>query len=166
MTQCVARAGEQLRVSSRSLPVTRREILPSGMHKPWAGSNRYKISELIAVHRRMATPGRFTLTTFLCTLQDTISDDVLIRTLQHSILGTWLTPTQARFSLASHQTISSPHVHLIVIRFTFRERLRTTPRLLRNCVGRLPIHRAARLGQFWLLATQAIHLNDYQGKNR
>ena len=109
MTLCVARAGERLRVSSRSLPITRREVLPSGMHKPWAGSNRYKISELIAVHRRMATPGRFTLTTFLCTLQGATSDSVLIRTLQHSILGTWLTLTQAGVTPASHQTISSPH---------------------------------------------------------
>jgi hypothetical protein len=27
---------------------TRREILPSSMHTPWAGSNRYKISELMS----------------------------------------------------------------------------------------------------------------------
>ncbi len=35
--------------------------------------DRYKISEAHVVHRREATPGRFTLTTFLCTLQDTTS---------------------------------------------------------------------------------------------
>ena len=115
MTLCVTRAGVRLRVSSRNLPITRREVLPSGMNRPWAGSNRYKISELIAVHRRVATLGRFTLTTFLCTLQGTTSDGVPIRTLQHSILGTWLTLTQAGVSPASHQIISSPHVHAIVI---------------------------------------------------
>ena len=114
MTGCVTRAGVRLRVSPRSLPLSRRGVLPSGMHKPWAGSNRYKISELNAVHRRVATPGRFTLITFLCTLQDTTSDRVLIRTLQHSILGTRLTFTQAGFSPASHQAISSPHVHFFV----------------------------------------------------
>ena len=30
------------------LAVTRREILPSSVNKPWAGSNRYKISELMS----------------------------------------------------------------------------------------------------------------------
>ena len=30
------------------LAKTRREILPSSMHTPWAGSNRYKISELMS----------------------------------------------------------------------------------------------------------------------
>ena len=33
--------------SQRLLPSTQREILPSSMHTPWAGSNRYKISELM-----------------------------------------------------------------------------------------------------------------------
>ena len=47
MTRCVARAGERLRGSSRSLPIPRREVLPSGVHRPWAESNRYKISELM-----------------------------------------------------------------------------------------------------------------------
>jgi hypothetical protein len=30
------------------LAVTRREILPSSVNKPWAGSNRYKIAELMS----------------------------------------------------------------------------------------------------------------------
>ena len=34
--------------SERHMPSTRREILPSSMHTPWAGSNRYKISELMS----------------------------------------------------------------------------------------------------------------------
>ena len=98
----------------------RREMLPSSVNKPWAGSNRYKISELPqvathGVHRREATPGRFTLTTFLCTLQDATSGKAFIDTLQHSILGTWLTFTQAGVPPASHQTISSPHVHRFVL---------------------------------------------------
>jgi len=69
-----------------------------------------------AVHRRVATPGRFILTTFLCTLQPSISAIRLIRPLQHSILGLWLTATQAGSAPASHQTISSPHVHRFVHR--------------------------------------------------
>jgi len=49
-------------------------------------------------------------------LQDTISDYVLIRTLQHSILGVRLTPTRTGFTPVSHQLISSPHVHRFVSR--------------------------------------------------
>ena len=66
------------------------------------------------VHRRKATPGRFTLTTFLGTLQDTTSAQRLIRILQPSILGLWLRATHAGVSPACLQTISSPHVHAIV----------------------------------------------------
>lgn len=73
-----------------------------------------------AAHRRVATPGRFTLTTFLCTLQPTTSADRLIRQLQHSILGPWLALTQAGSPPARHQTISSPHVHRFVLRFMVR----------------------------------------------
>ena len=40
MTQCVARMGLRLRVSSEHSPLTRPEMLPSSMHRPWAGSNR------------------------------------------------------------------------------------------------------------------------------
>ena len=39
--------GRRLRVSSRGSPMTHREVLPWGMHKPWAESNSNKISELI-----------------------------------------------------------------------------------------------------------------------
>ena len=73
-----------------------------------------------AVHRRVATPGRFTLTTFLCTLQDTTSSKALIRILQHSIRGVRLTLTPAGFPPASHQTISSPHVHRVAIFLSLR----------------------------------------------
>lgn len=40
MTQCVARTGLRLRVSSQHSPLTRPEMLPSSMNRPWAGSNR------------------------------------------------------------------------------------------------------------------------------
>ena len=41
---------------------------------------------------------------------------VPIRRLQSSILGVWLTLTQAGVTPACLQTISSPHVHAMVIR--------------------------------------------------
>ena len=46
LTQCVARMGRRLRVSACSSPMTLQTMLPWGMHKPWAESNSYKISEL------------------------------------------------------------------------------------------------------------------------
>ena len=42
----VARMGRRLRDSSHNLPMTRCEVLPSGMTRPWAVSNRNNISEL------------------------------------------------------------------------------------------------------------------------
>jgi hypothetical protein len=39
-TQCVARMGLRLRVFSERSPLARTKMLPSGMHTPWAGSNR------------------------------------------------------------------------------------------------------------------------------
>ena len=73
LTVCNARMGLRLRVSNRRLPRARRPVLPSGMHKPWAGSDSYKISELNTIHSRVATPGPFILAFFLCTLQPATS---------------------------------------------------------------------------------------------
>jgi len=53
---CVTRAGDRLRVSVYGSPMTPQTILPSGMHKPWAGSNRYKISELRPFTARRPRP--------------------------------------------------------------------------------------------------------------
>ena len=36
-------AGGRLRISSHRSPIARCKVLPWGMHKPWAGFNRYKI---------------------------------------------------------------------------------------------------------------------------
>ena len=44
--------------------------------------------------------------------------DRLIRRLQHSIQGLWLKATPAGFAPARHQTISSPHVHAVVLSFS------------------------------------------------
>ena len=40
---------------------------------------------------------------------------ILIDTLQHSILGAWLTPTQAGVTPASQTELANPHVDHIVI---------------------------------------------------
>jgi len=84
------------------------------------------------VHRQTATPGRFTLITFLCTLQNTTSGKTLIRTLQHSIRGVRRTLTPTGFTPASHQLISSPHVH-----FFFFVRLATARDEI-SAIARLP----------------------------
>ena len=95
-------------------PLAWTEMLPSSMHKPWAGS--HKNHSFGAQYRsgRGVTPLPFILTTFLCTLQPTTSAIRLIRWLQHAILGLWLAATQTGVTPVRHQTISSPHVHRLV----------------------------------------------------
>ena len=116
MTPCLARAGERPRVSSRGLPLTRREVLPSSVNKPWADSNRYKISGLMpfiaAGPPTVDSPSLPCCVRFNCRLRPR----GLLRQLQHSILGLWLAVTQAGTPPACHQTISSPHVHAFVRR--------------------------------------------------
>ncbi len=75
-------------------------------------------SELNTVQGGTLLPYPFILTTFLCTLQPATSAIRLIRKLQHSILGLWLAVTQAGVTPARLQTISSPHLHGLVIRLT------------------------------------------------
>ena len=67
-----------------------------------------------SIHCRRVTHGQFILATFLHTLQATLSNTVLIRSLQCSILSVWLTLTQAGFTPASQSDLASPHVHRIV----------------------------------------------------
>ena len=68
-----------------------------------------------SIHGCRATHSPFVLDTFLCTLQAATSNRVLIRSLQHSIRGAWLTLTSAGFTPASQTDLASPHVHHIVI---------------------------------------------------
>ena len=69
-----------------------------------------------SIHCRRVTHGQFILATFLHTLQATLSNPVLIRSLQCSILSVWLTLTQAGFTPASQSDLASPHVHRMVRR--------------------------------------------------
>jgi hypothetical protein len=97
------------------LAKSRREILPSSMHKPWAESNRYKISELMSFTAERPLPVDSPSLPFCVRFNGRLRRRRLIRQLQHSILGLWLGVTQAGFPPASHQTISSPHVHHFVL---------------------------------------------------
>ena len=115
MTQCVARMGLRLRASSEHSPLAWTEMLPSSMQKPWAGSNRKPSFRSSIPFRAGRYSLPFILTTFLCTLQPETSAIRLIRWLQHSILGLWLAVTQAGLTPARLQTISSPHVHRMVL---------------------------------------------------
>ena len=69
-----------------------------------------------SIHGCGATHRPFVLVTFLCTLQSKhFRSPTLIDTLQHSILGAWLTPTQAGVTPASQTDLANPHVHHIVV---------------------------------------------------
>ena len=81
---------------------TRREILPSSVNRPWAGSNRYKISELMSFTAGRPLPVdspslpfcvRFNVA--LRRRRQHYGFTLLIDTLQHSILGLWLRATHA-----------------------------------------------------------------------
>ena len=90
-----------------SLPGSRGQQVPS------FGAN--------SIHCRRATHGQFILATFLPALarintgfQHSISES-LIRMLQHSIRGAWLTLTSAGVAPARQTDLASPHVHVMVI---------------------------------------------------
>jgi hypothetical protein len=97
--------------------------LPSSMHTPWAGSNRYKISELMSFTAGRPLPVdspslpfcvRFNVA--LRRRRQHYGFTLLIDTLQHSIRSLWLRATPAGVPPACLQTISSPHVHFFVRR--------------------------------------------------
>jgi len=126
--------GLRLRVSTGSLPRTRPAMLPSSMNTPWAESNRYKDfgaqyhsqpdGHARSVHPRVlsvyASTQDFGGAPFATHLS------ALIPTLQHSILGVWLTLTQAGYPPACQQTISSPHVQRLVLAATREATLQRT----------------------------------------
>src|SRR6056297_211586 len=88
------------------------------MHKPWAESNRYKISELMSFTAQRPLPVdspslpfcvRFNVK--LRRRRQHYGFTLLRVTLQHSIRSLRLTATPTGSPPACHQTISSPHVH-------------------------------------------------------
>ena len=89
-----------------------------GQQVPNSGAN--------SIHCRRATHGQFILATFLPALarintglQHSISES-LIRMLQHSIRGAWLTLTSAGVAPARQTDLASPHVQRMVRRFIAR----------------------------------------------
>ena len=93
---------------SMSLAKMRRRVLPSGMHRPWAVSNRNHVFGAQSRSGPGSQPIPFTLTTFRVYASTLNFDLRLISTQQNSILGPWLAVTQAGFTPARLQTISSP----------------------------------------------------------
>jgi hypothetical protein len=93
------------------LAISRRPMLPSSLHKPWAESERkqrfrssipFRAGQLIpAFHPRY--------------LSVYASTALLPVPLQHSILGLWLRVTLAGAAPARLQAISSPHVHILLV---------------------------------------------------
>ena len=118
------------------LAVSRREMLPSSMHRPWAESNRYKISELMSFTAERPLPVSSPSLPFCVRFNEPLRRrrqhygfTLLIDSLQHSIRSLWLRATPAGITPACHQTISSPHVHCFVSRI---------PRLHADCQEQLP----------------------------
>ena len=100
---------------------TRREILPSSVNRPWAGSNRYKISELMSFTAGRPLPVDSPSLPFCVRFNESLRRrrqhygfTLLIDSLQHSIRSLRLTATPAGSPPACHQTISSPHVQRLV----------------------------------------------------
>ena len=108
--------GRRLRVSLHSSPMMRCKVLPWGMHKPWAGSNRYQISELLPF-TAAGPPAIHSSSLPLC-IRFKMRFQLMmpIRIMQCSILGAWLALTQAGFTPASQSDLASPHVHPLVRR--------------------------------------------------
>ena len=109
--------GRRLRVSLRSSPISRRRVLPWGMHKPWAGSNRYQISELFPFTVAGPPAIHSSSLPFCERFKIRLQLMVPIRILQHSILGAWLVLTQAGSPPARQSDLASPHVHRLVRAF-------------------------------------------------
>ena len=85
----------------------------SGMHIPWAVSNRNHVfgaQSRSGLARPTDTFHPHCLSVYASTLD---FGSRLIPTLQNSILGVWLTLTQAGFPPASLQDIASPHVDVM-----------------------------------------------------
>ena len=98
------------------LAKSRCEVLPSGMNRPWADSERYKISGLIPFMAAGPPTVHSSSLPFYVRFKLRFQSSDLIRNLQHSIRGPWLTLTSAGFTPASQSDLPSPHVQRIVIR--------------------------------------------------
>ena len=90
-------------------------MLPSGMHRPWAEPTDTKFRSyfhsLLQGHPQAIHPHNLSVYASRYDFNQS-----LIRTLQHSIRGAWLTLTTMGFSPTSQSDLASPHVHRIVIR--------------------------------------------------
>ena len=123
MTSCIARADERLRVFSHCLPYRgKRYCLPTCTRlgqDPTDTKSRSSCRSLPRGHSRSIHPhylsGHASTNHFESVASITASR-TLIDSLQPSILGLWLRATHAGVTPACHQTISSPHVHGLVIR--------------------------------------------------
>ena len=111
----VTRMGRRLLDSSRDLPITRREVLPSGMNRPWAVSNRNKISELHPFIAAGPPTVNSSSQPFCVRFKTNLQLMMPTTALQHSIPGLWLTVTRTGFSPASQSDLASSHVHRFVI---------------------------------------------------
>ena len=107
-----------------SLAMTRCGILPSGMHRPWAESDR-KQRFRSAIPFRAGQPVPTFHPRYLSAYASTLDFgetpwgggylEPLYQRCKCSILGLGLGATQAGFPPANRQTISSPHVHAMVL---------------------------------------------------
>ena len=123
MTSCVARADERLRVFSHSLPYRdERYCLPACTRlgqDPTDTKFRSSCRSPPRGYPRSIHPHYLSVYASTCHFEDVASitaSRLLIDSLQHSIMGLWLRATHAGVTPACRQIISSPHLHLFVLR--------------------------------------------------
>ena len=102
------------------LAKSRCEVLPAGMNRPWADSDRYKISGLSPFMAAGPPTSHSSSLPFYVRFKLRFQSSDLIRNLQHSIRGAWLTLTSAGFTPASQSDLASPHVQRIVQESRYR----------------------------------------------
>lgn len=89
--------------------MTRCSVLPSSMHKLWAGSKRNHISELNTIQGEIANLYLSSSLPLCLRFNVELLRNCLISTLQNSIQSLWLRVTLAGAAPARLQIISSPH---------------------------------------------------------
>jgi len=131
MTSCVARADERLRVFSHCLPKRGEKCgLPACTRlgqDPTGTKFRSSCRSPPRGYPRSIHPHYLSVYASTSHFDDVASITAsrrLIDSLQHSIRSLWLRATPAGITPACHQTISSPHVHFIVI-WLFRFQIRS-----------------------------------------
>ena len=114
-TCCVARMGLRLRVSDHRSPGRGTGVAFRHEHTLGRIRQKQRFRSSIPFRAGELSPYLSSSLPFCVRFNQRLRRNRLIRWLQHSIRGLWLEATPAGFAPARPQTISSPHVHPIVL---------------------------------------------------